>query len=425
MAALRRYFAGVSRAEAMLLAAAMALALACVVVYVLANRYHPLVGDMPEYDLQARLFTEGMWWWSTTPFGVEHATAWKAPLYPLWLGFWYELLGPNATRVEIVQAFGAPLTVMLSWLLARRLFTPRVALAAAFVVAVFPLAWEFYGLLYPEALAVPLTMLAVLLFLGRDATPRAAALAGAAVGVCLLVRPTSGFLLAGVAAAWIVAAGWRRGIAMSALSVLVAALVVAPWTVRNFVVLDGFVPISVQDAAAYGTFNETSATDPVYPYQWRSHVLVESGVVERAGGSEVEFRARLQDLALDYIAENPESLPKAFFWNGLSRLWDVRRPARAMTEVDFEGRSAAVTGVGLAMYYVLLPLAIVALWRLRRRRELVVPLVAMAIAASLVFTVVSGTRYRAPLEPVIAILACSVIAAAPARRPAGSITERA
>jgi 4-amino-4-deoxy-L-arabinose transferase-like glycosyltransferase len=423
MERVRAYYAAIPRREKLMLAGAMLLGFACVALYVLSNRYHPLIGDMPEYDLQGRLFTEGKAWWSTTPFGVEHPTAWKAPGYPLWVGFWYSLLGVNATRIELVQAFLSPLTVLVVWMLARRLFTPRVAIASAFVVALFPLAWEYYGLLYPEALAVPLTALALLLFLGREPSVGRSAAVGAVIGACMLVRPTSGFLFAGVAAAWIVAAGWRRGATLTAVSVVVAALAIAPWTIRNVVESDGgFIPISVQDAAAYGTFNDVAANDPVHPYRWRPQVFGE-GETDFTDGEDLADEARLrsefQSLAVDYVKEHPGAVAEAFFWNGLSRFWDVRRPAHAMDEVGFEGRSDAITAIGLAAYYVLLPLAIFALWRLRRRRELLYPVLAMALAASIVFTVASGTRYRAPLEPLIVILACSLLATAVPRPGSG------
>ena len=92
----------------------------------------------------------------------------------------------------------------------------------------------------------------------------------------------------------------------------------------------------------------------------------------------------------------------------------MRRPARAIDEVPFEGRSEAVTTAGLAMYYVLLPLALLGLWRHRRRREILLPVLAIALAASVVFISASGTRYRAPLEPLIAVLAVAALAARPA-----------
>ena len=112
-------------------------------------------------------------------------------------------------------------------------------------------------------------------------------------------------------------------------------------------------------------------------------------------------------------------MPKAFFWNGLSRTWDIRRPAYAIDEVAFEGRNKTVSIVGIALYYFLLLAALVALWRLRARRTLVLPVLAMALAASIVFTTIAATRYRLPLEPMIVILACSqLVAVLPFGRPA-------
>lgn len=397
------------------LVGSMAAAALVVVVYALVLRPAGLRGDQIEYDTQGRFFTEGKLWWSTVVTGAPHATAWKSPAYPAWVGFWYELVGASPVRLAVVQGLLlAPLTVLLSWLAARRWFDLRIAAVAAPLVALFPLSWEYFGLLYSEALAIPFTVLILWLAIdrGRPSVGRVVAL-GVLVGALILVRPTSFFLFAVLAASWIVAVGWRRGVGLTAVAVFVAVLVVVPWTVRNAVVLDGFVPISIQDAAAYGTFNEEAANDPIYPYAWRP---TPAGVIEQleaeAPASEIEFRSLLQDRARDYIREHPASVPKAFFWNGLSRLWDIRRPARALIETDFDGRSKGVTAVGLGIYYLLLPLALIGLWRVRRRPGLVVPLVAGAAALSVVFTIQAGTRYRAPVEPVIVILAASSLVSA-------------
>jgi hypothetical protein len=131
----------------------------------------------------------------------------------------------------------------------------------------------------------------------------------------------------------------------------------------------------------------------------------------------VKLRARLIHSALTYISAHPSSVPEAFFWNGLSRLWDVRRRSRSLAEVPFEGRSRLVTNLGLDFYDVLLPLALVGLWRARRRHWLVLGVLAIALGASIVFTGDSGTRYRATLEPLIAVLACAGVLGAGEGRP--------
>jgi 4-amino-4-deoxy-L-arabinose transferase-like glycosyltransferase len=397
--------------ELMIVAVAALLSTALVAVYAIARDPIPLVGDQIEYHAQGILFTEGRWWWSEAPFGVPHPSAWKAPLYPAWVGLWYELFGPRPVGIGLVQAPFAALTVVGTWALGRRLFGAPAAIAAACVIAILPLSWEFFGLLYSEALAIPATLGVLLLFLGLG-PPSAARVAavGGAMGVALLIRPSSVFLFAGLLAAWIIACGWKRGIGATALAVVIAALVVAPWTVRNALTDEvGFLPLSVQDGAAYGTFNDTAANDPINPYAWRAIIDDMPAVLEGPPVPDSEVRSELQAAAREYIVDHPTSLAEAFFWNGLSRLWDVRRTARALDEVPFEGRSKTVTEIGLYLYYPLFVLALVALWRLRHRRDVLIPILALALAAGLVYTSASGTRYRAPLEPLIAILAASIL----------------
>jgi 4-amino-4-deoxy-L-arabinose transferase-like glycosyltransferase len=420
-AGVRARLARVPRRELWSLAGLMVLSAAVVLAYVAATDPIELRGDMAEYHSEGVFFTEGRAWWTTLPFGVAHAGAWKAPVYPAWVGLWYELLGASAARVAIVQALAlAPLGVLLTWMLGRRLLGPAVGIGAAAIVAVLPLVWEYYGLLYPEALAVPAALLLFLLFLEREPTPRLAVAVGLVAGLGVLIRPSSIFAFAGVLAAWVLAAGWRRGGLLTALAVAVAALTVLPWTIRNYAVTDGaLIPVSVQDGAAYGTFNDESANDPTYPYAWRFALRDPPAVLEGSPVDDGELRSELQQAAWDYIGEHPLSVLEAFYWNGLTRFWDVRRPAHAVAEAEPEGRSETLAAVGIALYYLLLVGALAGLWRLRRRRTLVIPLLAMALAASIVFTVASATRYRAPLEPLLAILAVAAFApAAPAREGA-------
>jgi len=248
-----------------------------------------------------------------------------------------------------------PFVIFLVWLLARGLFDSRVAVASALVGALYPHMWQWEGRLYPEAFALPLGLLLLVLVLECQPTPRRAAVVGVVMAASLYVRPTAFFLFAGVAVGW-----WM-------------------------------------------------ANDPRSPYAWRVRNTREAELFNGPPIPDAEFRRELQRRALDYVKEHPDSLPKAFFWNGLSRTWDIRRPQYAIDEVAFEGRNRNVSIVGIAAYYVLLAAALVALWRLRARRALVYPLLAMALAASAVFTSTAATRYRLPLEPMIVILACTVL----------------
>src|SRR5262249_22668097 len=127
--ALMRAAAGkVSRRERWLLVAAIALALALRIAYVLATRRYKLAGDEVEYDSEGWLIATGHFFYPTRPYGILTAGAWKPPIYPLWVGFWYALAGHHQLVVRLAQVPLGAVTISLSWVLARRLFGSRVAM---------------------------------------------------------------------------------------------------------------------------------------------------------------------------------------------------------------------------------------------------------------------------------------------------------
>jgi 4-amino-4-deoxy-L-arabinose transferase-like glycosyltransferase len=404
----------------------MALAVAVRLAYVLLTQEN-LRGDEPEYHREGVFAADGRWLWTET-FGVEHESLQKAPAYPVWVGVWYTALGVNPERLIVVQSLIAFVPVGLTWLLGRRLFAPRVGLAAAFVVALAPNVWQFDVQVYSEVLATPLILAVLLVVLERDVTWRRTLLVGVLVAVSLYVRPSSVFLFATVVVAWAIAAGWRRGLLHTTAAALVAVLLVVPWTLRNrSVEPDYFVPISIQDAALYGTFNDEAANDDDQPWGWRPVPAEYRDVLLGPPLSDGEFRDVLRKRAFDFIEEHPESVPQAFFWNGITRNWDIRRPRNAIDPADVDGRERTIATLSYWSYWVIFPLALAGLWLARRRRALVLPLLVTALALSVVYTSDGGTRYRAPLEPVLAVFACSAVLAATdalRRRRAGGSGSR-
>lgn len=406
---MRAWIRGVPRRELTLLAAAVALGIAIRVIALVALRHHALAGDQPQYDADAKLWALGHHFWSTTPSGIPHPSMWKAPGYTAWLGVLYDVLGTKPHRVELVQVlFISPITIVLVWALARRLFGAGVATIAAFVAAVYPFLWQFDVLLYPEPLSVALAAAVCLLVLGRTPTLGRAAGAGALLGLSMLVRPTAVMFGAMILVSWITAVGLRAGAKFTVVSALCAVLVITPWTLRNHHVFGGWVPISVQDAAAYGTFSDEAAADPEYPWAWRSQTAKARPIfLHQPPYGDRELRSKLQRLARDYISDHPSSVPRAWFYNGITRTFDLRRPSHITNEVAFEGRSKALTILGIVMYWPMALLALFTLWMLRRRRDIVLPLLALFVAATVVFTSDGSTRYRATLEPLIIVLACA------------------
>lgn len=398
----------VASREVSLLAAIVLAGFLIRIVYVITSRGFALAGDQAEYDAIGRAAADGHWFQTTFPYGELHDSAARPPGYMLFVGAVYTLLGPNQTRITLLQTLFGPVVIVLVWVLARRLFDARVATVAAALAAVHPNLWQWEGRIYSEALALPLAVLLLVLVLDRRPSNRLAIAVGVVLGVSLLVRPTSVFFVPVILAAAWVAAGWRPALRHTSLVLGVAVLCIAPWTIRNYALTDAFIPLSLQDMAVAGTFNDDAANDPDYPYAWRPAVTRDLDIFSPDAPnklSEPDLHEEMLSRAREYVEDHPDAVPKAFFWNGLVRTWDLRSPARVLDESGFEGRNRDVATAGMLVYWGLLVAALVSLWRLRDRRELVVPLVLGAAAMSVVFTVAAATRYRVPYEPAVVLLA--------------------
>jgi 4-amino-4-deoxy-L-arabinose transferase-like glycosyltransferase len=149
------------------------------------------------------------------------------------------------------------LAVLFTYLIGRRLFSPLAGLIGAAVGAGFPALLEYQGMLLSEPLAATLLSASILSILwASDARPAGPTRApdptlrwlvpGALLGALALTRPEYlgvAILLVALVAAW-QWPDWRRSLTHAALLLLGVALVVAPWTARNAIALDRFVPIS-------------------------------------------------------------------------------------------------------------------------------------------------------------------------------------
>src|SRR3954469_490877 len=108
---------GMTRRDAKLLAAILLLGFAVRLAFVLATHGHVLAGDEIEYDTEGRFIAHGKWFWTFAPTHVAHAGMWKPPVYPVFVGVLYKVLGAHADRVLLVQTLIGPVTIALTWLL--------------------------------------------------------------------------------------------------------------------------------------------------------------------------------------------------------------------------------------------------------------------------------------------------------------------
>lgn len=232
----------------------------------------PGIADELSYHTLARRlldghgFTFATGWWPATPAG-EPTAHWSF-LYTSALAGLYALVGPWPLAARLVQAVVVGLAQpWLTYRIAARLFGPRAAVAAAWVVALYA-----YFVYYGAALMTEAFCFVALLW-GVDAALRLVdassgdgvpvwrwAELGAALAVAVLLRQVAG-LVAPVVVAWAVwqasrsraGAGWfwPRALGGAAVVVAVIALSVAPWTWRNHRAFGEFVPLNTNAGFAF------------------------------------------------------------------------------------------------------------------------------------------------------------------------------
>ncbi len=174
-----------------------------------------------------------------------------SPGLPLLVSAVYELSGGIHERsARLLLALLGSLSVLFAYLIGRRLSGVMAGLIGAAAVAIYPALLEYQGMLMSEPLAAALLSGAVLAILwAADASHgRVRWLApGLVLGALALTRPEYLAISLLVAVVVFVRGGrdrWRECLPQALILVLGLVLVVAPWTARNAIVLDRFVPVS-------------------------------------------------------------------------------------------------------------------------------------------------------------------------------------
>ncbi len=396
----------------------------------LVSFYH-LMGDANAYDAWGQRIAGGQWW------GPE--TFYQAPLYPYFLGLVYSLFGHDVWLVGVIQCvLGATSCVVLA-VAGAKFFSRRAGLLAGFLVAIYPPAIFFDGIIQKTSFG--LFLFAVFLLLLAFAIRGSSRLwfpVGLALGLTALTRENA-LALAPVMALWLLLRGrFRSAVAaepgsqatsstvlkphIRGLSVLLfgCGLLVAlsPAMIHNYVVGGELTFTTFQMGPNFYMGNQKDAVGLICP-------LIpgrETPEYERADATALAEAAVGRELtpqevsnfwlgqALEYITSQPLDWLQL-----LGRKWWMTWNRYEIPDTEsyyiHRERSWVLGVLGRVLHFgVLCPLAaagVVLTWT-KRRSLMPLYLVALTVAAGVTLFYVSA-RYRFPLVAVAAPFAAAGI----------------
>jgi 4-amino-4-deoxy-L-arabinose transferase-like glycosyltransferase len=174
----------------------------------------------------------------------------RSPLYPFFIGGLFTVFGDHLRVIQLAQCVLLGITCWLVYDMGRRIFAPRVGVFAGIACAVHPMNLRYVADLHLETLLTCLVTLMVwntIRFLEHP-SPGRAALIGLAGGAASLTKAVMVLYPASFFGIWALlqlrqrSLGQILGFAVTA--GLAMAMVIAPWTWRNYRVTGHFVPIS-------------------------------------------------------------------------------------------------------------------------------------------------------------------------------------
>ncbi len=377
-------------------------------------------------------------------FDAVVPTAEYPPLFPGLLGL-VSLLGIDSIDGQrLVLCVVGSTTVGVVGVAARQLAGAAVGLVAAAIAAGYPMLFQAEAALMPETLAALGGALAVwaALVARRSVRWQAWGVLGAVLGASILARGGALVLLPllVVPLAWRLAgASAGRRLALGGLTVAVAAAVVLPWTVRNWIAFHAFVPVSNNtgsvlrgancDLAYSGEFLGVWVTGIALADQ-RSRVDPDDecfdGFEIAEGEDEADAAARERAAGLDYVGDHLGEVPgvMAVRWLRAFGLYEVDQQTGFEA---LEGRNRSTQRVGTAIFHVLAVAALAGALVCWRRRRALWPLLAPVVAVSITVVLTYGNqRFRALAEPAVVVLAAVALVAAAAwvRQRLSSADER-
>jgi len=378
--------------------------------------------DPAEYHAVAWNLARGAGFSLNASDGGPHPTAFVPPVVPWLVSLLYGIVGPDYFAAVLLQCAIGACVPLLTAALGASMFGASIGQVAAVLVAIDPLLVFFSGYLLTETTFTAALLAALAVTAEWVKTPRPGRAFGAGLlwGVAALTRPTA-LLLPLVVALW----AWvplgltvapRDRVRQVALLLAGLAIVVAPWAVRNTLVLGRFVPVKTGSGRALlDSNNEVVWGEPRLRGGAIGMYDREPWASQLRGLSETEVDDQATAMAWAFLAPRVSEWP-AMAAAKLGRMWRLR--GEAATTGTWQRSGSALDRVArsvdpfLPWFALTLPFAIwgwVRTLRGPRRWFQALPAIAVVYFSAITVVFWGALRMRVPVEPLVLLLAAAGI----------------
>jgi hypothetical protein len=347
----------------------------------------------------------------------------RAPLWP-WIIAGLSLIVGRADIYDrlFLCCIGSGTCVFI-YLFARDLFGRRMGIVAGFIASVYPPLYIYDGWMYTEALFTFL-MIAVCYCVYRiqkdeGRRKRFWIICGVLLALLSLTRP-NGIVIIGLVVLWAIFLNWRKVLRKgmlknAALGTLVACVLIAPWTIRNYEVSHSFVPVATGDGTVLlGSYNDQVLVHTGFIGIWINPLLTDPQVLAPFplttcdAVCEVLRENTSKDAALQWIRTHLSSLPELVYYH-LLNFWTPITFESDLPLYRFSGQFSSQFVLGMSNEFSLAIFALAALGLVvtfkRRWRELLFAYGVVLTTLGEIIVYYGNSRFRMPIEPILVILA--------------------
>jgi 4-amino-4-deoxy-L-arabinose transferase-like glycosyltransferase len=349
----------------------------------------------------------------------QHSTLTRAPLWPWLIAIIYTVTGTDNSHARLFLCFVGSGTCAIIYLWTRDIFSQRIGVITGIVAAFYPGLFIYDGWLYTESLYTFLLLVFGygLYRLQCTARLRWAVLSGLALAGAALTRP-NGLLYLGMLVVWAIfvlcakVLRWKTVVGGVLIVAFLTAVLIAPWTVRNYTVGRTFVPVAVGSGSVLlGAYNNQALADRKYgiPGMWIPPAII-SPPVNYDGHKPCctyDLDGYQEAYVEHWISKHPAETAELAGLHFIN-MWRPYTPEAGLPVKQFPDRisskivwEAMITTPVLVI--VLAFFGLLVTWR-RRWRHLLIPALLVIMDAAQCIVFYGSSRFRAPIEPVLLLM---------------------